>query len=140
MTADEIFWSRVAKGGPEDCWEWRAGVQTDGYGCFTFKPLRIKNVLAHRWAYVTLVGLIPRRHELDHLCRNRRCVNPKHLQPVTKRENILRGVGTGARFARRTHCDRGHELAGDNLVVRTDGGRRCRECRKVRRRKAWKVA
>jgi hypothetical protein len=70
---------------------------------------------------------------LDHLCRNKACVNPAHLEPVTNRENVLRGVGLSAENARKTHCKRGHPLSGDNVVVSKGGRkRRCVACERLR--------
>lgn len=84
-----------------------------------------KRQLAHRAIYETLVGPIPAGLTLDHLCRNRWCVNPQHLEPVTARENVLRGEGLSARRARQTNCKRGHALTVDNVYA----GRRERRCR-----------
>lgn len=93
--------------------------------------------LAHRVAYEMLVGPIPEGKQLDHLCRQRTCWNPAHLEVVTGRENTLRGVGRTAVNAAKTHCSRGHELAGDNLYVH-DGQRKCRACKKETI-KAWRA-
>lgn len=81
------FWNKVqplANG----CWEWVAARTRDGYGRYWVNP---SHVLAHRWAYEKLTGPIPTGLESDHLCRNRACVNPAHIEPVTRRENLLRG-------------------------------------------------
>lgn len=82
---------------------------------------------SHRVAYELAKGPIPPGLQLDHLCRNPRCCNPEHLEPVTCRENVLRGVGIPAQRARMTHCDRGHELTPENIVP-SAGYRRCRTC------------
>jgi hypothetical protein len=79
------------------------------------------------------MGEIPDGLVIDHLCRNRKCVNPFHLEAVTLKENILRGAGTGAEFARRTHCNKGHEFSEENTIIRSDGGRRCKTCRRAER-------
>lgn len=81
----------------------------------------------HCWAYEAWVGPIPDGTELDHLCRVPACCRPSHLDPVTHRENLLRGVGASAQNARKTHCPRSHPLDGDNLYV-SNGKRRCRIC------------
>lgn len=71
---------------------------------------------------------------IDHLCRNRACFNPDHLEQVTNQTNILRGEGATATNARKTHCIRGHELVGTNLIASRTNGRSCRICRNERRR------
>jgi len=83
-----------------------------------------KHTRVHRLAYELLVGPIPEGLVLDHTCRVTRCVNPAHLEPVTFKENVLRGDSMSARWARRTHCDAGHDLAED----RAAGRKRCRLC------------
>jgi len=114
------------------CWLWTRSVSTGGYGRF---PLDGRTQSAHRVAYEMLVGPIPEGLQLDHLCRNPRCVHPDHLEPVTCRENLLRGETLQAHNAAKTHCLRGHEFAGENVYV--SGGRRhCRACRRERRRAA----
>lgn len=128
MTTEEIkrcfvFWGRVHI--QPGCWRWRAAKDTSGYGRFLVNG---KAVAAHRHAYEMMVGPIPEGLQLDHLCRNRWCCNPSHLEPVTKRENILRGVGASAKAARATHCPSGHPLSGDNLYINYKGARCCRAC------------
>lgn len=76
--------------------------------------------------------VIPDDLQLDHLCRNRLCVNPSHLEPVTCRENVLRGNGRCAANAKKTHCPRGHAYAGANLLIGTKGERCCRKCASIR--------
>lgn len=90
-----------------------------------------KRLRAHRAIYEALVGKIPDGLVLDHLCRITRCINPEHLEPVTVAENNLRGVGTFAQNARKIHCPNGHFYSGDNLMIRKDGARVCRECNKI---------
>jgi hypothetical protein len=127
------FWEKVQK--TETCWLWTAQIAKNGYG--RFKPEYIARQ-AHRVAYELLIGPIPDGLQLDHLCRVRHCVNPAHLEPVTGRENILRGFAPSACRARQTECWRGHPFDDVNTYRRTDGTRACRECNRdsVRRYKA----
>lgn len=103
-TIEERFWSRVTPVG--DCLIW-TGSLTRGYGRM-WNGIRV--VYCHRYFYELRCGAVPGGMQLDHLCRNRACVSPAHLQVVTARENILRGNGMGARYAARTRCAYGHEL------------------------------
>ena len=130
-TAEERFWLLVSKEGPDECWEWR-GCKQKGYGLFGADGRRY---VAHRWLYESIHGPLTgdvSLVQLDHLCRNRGCVNPAHLEPVTRKENILRGEAPSAKNARKTHCKRGHPLSGPNLVIKLSGAnpsyRACRIC------------
>ncbi len=114
------------------CIEWIASSDSKGYGKFQCESGRNGRLMpAHRWAYEWIVGPIPVGLQLDHLCRNRLCVNPAHLEPVSQQENILRGVGLAAENAEKTACPVGHPYAGDNLYTNpTTGSRLCRACRR----------
>lgn len=120
------FWSKVARRGAGGCWEWQGTRDGRGYGKFNLESRR--PVLAHRFSYEAVVGPIPEGLSLDHLCRNTGCVNPAHLEPVTHKENCLRGVGVAAINARKTHCLKGHPYSGANLLYTRSGYRVCREC------------
>ena len=118
------------------CWEWTGSVFYHGYGRI---QRRGKSYIAHRYVYKLLIGPIPEGLELDHLCRNRACCNPAHLRPVTRRENQLApgSQSVSARNARKTHCKHGHEFSPENTIQRSDGGRRCRECARIRDAQRW---
>lgn len=125
--ADKIQWPEDESG----CWIWDA-CTSGGYGCIHWDG-RMQHAM--RVVYEELVAPIPTNLVPDHLCRNRMCVNPGHMEIVTHKVNILRGEGTGARFARRTECNHGHEFTKGNTLMRSDGGRRCRTCDNARSRR-----
>jgi hypothetical protein len=110
------------------CWLW-TGKINKGYG--DFRLGKTKTFSAHRFVYRLLKGTIEDGLTLDHLCRIPRCVNPSHLEPVTMRENTMRGTSFIARQAIATHCKRGHPLEGENLYLRPDGDRECKTCRRM---------
>lgn len=118
------FWPKVFAA-PSGCWEWTAHRSGNGYGQF-WNGERL--VAAHRFSYELLIGPIPYGLTLDHLCRNRGCVNPWHVEPITGRDNTLRGISFSAINAAKTHCINGHPFFGDNLRVTANGYRRCRTC------------
>jgi len=120
----------------ESCWNWRAGIGQKGYGWFRISH-RIRERQAHRIAYELFVGPIPDELQIDHLCRNRRCVNPDHLEPVTQRVNTLRGITLASANVAKTHCPAGHSYSGANLVV-YGNKRYCRACQKNRNDKKVK--
>ena len=123
------FWAKVDKS--QGCWIWTACRNSKGYGLFTFK-LHGKHVRrgAHRVAYLMTFGRIEKGLELDHLCRNRRCVNPSHLEQVTHHENLMRGQTITAIHAAKTHCKHGHEFTPDNTFYKKGKPkyRNCRQC------------
>jgi len=129
------FWSKVDKSGlvpdarPDlgPCWLWTAS-RSGGYGRFSIGDGKVQ---AHRFAYELLVGEIPDGLDLDHLCRVRHCVNPTHLEPVTRRVNTLRGLTIPAAHVAKTHCPQGHEYSEANLY-REGNRRRCRVCHNAR--------
>lgn len=115
------------------CWTWQ-GQTTNGYGRFSVGQ---RNLYAHRFAFEFFNGPIPDDYEIDHLCLERSCVRPSHLEAVTAHENNMRSNSRAALNARRTHCAQGHPLSGDNLSIVVNEGvrrRRCRECGRARTR------
>lgn len=125
-SVEDRFWSRVEVTG--FCWNWLGGGSAKGYGRFWING---ETRQAHRVAYELLVGPLPEGSMGDHLCRNRRCVNPDHLDPTGNGENVLRGFGPPAQNARQTHCRFGHELPPKGLYY----DRSCRTCR----RDSWRA-
>ena len=123
------------KGKKTHCWPWMKCIANQGYGSF-WNGKRVMG--AHRFSYELHVGKIPNGLEIDHLCRNPRCVNPSHLETVSKRVNILRGVGRGALNAKKTHCDNGHEFTKANTYRGPLNNRReCLICRRASDKKRY---
>jgi hypothetical protein len=120
------FYAKVRVDFDTNCWLWVGAVQTSGYGSVGIGNKR--TALVHRLSYEAHNGPIPDGLTIDHLCRNKTCVNPDHLEPVTLAENIRRAA------AAITHCVHGHELTPENLLNRKDGKRNCRTCANERRR------
>lgn len=113
---------------PDGCWVW-LGSKSSGYGRIAWSDgRRMVYSATHRAMWVASRGPIPDGLDLDHLCRNRACCNPDHLEPVTRRVNLLRGVTTPAARAKVTHCPRGHEYTPDNTLTSKRGQRSCKEC------------
>lgn len=117
------------------CWISNRAMHSNGYTKIGYFG---QTWLTHRFAYTVFVGDIPDGLQLDHLCSQRACCNPEHLEPVTCRENLLRGDTLTAREAAQTHCKEGHPLSGPNLYVRPDrvNSRGCRTCRRNADRRA----
>lgn len=114
------------------CWLWKHTMCSNGYGILQF---RAKRYLAHRLSYESYVGQIPKGLDLDHKCRVRHCVNPEHLEPVTRSVNVLRGLVSTAHNwdsgqSARTHCPQGHEYTPENTRTYKTS-RKCRECARI---------
>lgn len=116
------------------CYVWPGPKYRNGYGrLVVVRGGKDNNMLAHRVVYEGVFGKIPEGLTIDHLCRNRACVNPKHMRVVSQRENTLAGNSPSAINARKTECHRGHALSGYNLMLPKYGGRKCRKCHNLMR-------
>jgi hypothetical protein len=143
VPVEDRLWSRVEEAS-NGCWIWTGTKGPGGYGTIGYQG---RSYRVHRLAYELVVGKIPDGYQLDHICHSndldcpggkgclhRACVNPAHLEPVTQRENNLRGRGPTAVHARKTHCVHGHPFSGRNLWVPRPGKRVCRACEAARSR------
>lgn len=133
LRADQRFWSKVAVAGADDCWLWQASTRSTGYGRY-WTGERYES--AHRYAYEAAIGTIPVGLVIDHLCRQRLCVNPDHLEPVTCRENVRRGAAAFVLNGGR--CKNGHQMTPANTYQRPNGWTNCRACGRERTAK-WKL-
>jgi hypothetical protein len=120
---EKRFWSKVEK--TETCWNWTAALQ-NGYGRVVTQQRPTRTTMAHRYSYEMHVGPIPDGMTIDHLCLNRKCVNPDHLEVVSRSENTKRANPI------LEYCKRGHKMHGDNIYYPPSGGsRQCRACKSL---------
>lgn len=137
LSFEERVWSKVQRRDPDHCWEWTGGHQNHGYGQVTQHGIKL---YVHRLMYERFVGPIPPGLELDHLCRNPGCCNPRHLEAVTHAVNMKRSGP-----ALKTACKYGHDWTDPRNVGTHKGKRTCAECSRVRLRRlladpAWRAA
>lgn len=132
MRQHQRFLTKIKKA-KNGCWNWTASVTVFGYSQFHYGGKQGKG---HRYSYEHYKGAIPKGLSIDHLCRNRKCVNPDHLEAVTNKENVMRGIGLTAQHARKTECINGHDLTGTNLYTYHYNGNPVRQCKacQVKRR------
>lgn len=132
------FWDKVTPVPEAGCWIWTAGTTHDMYAQYSVNG---RHTYAHRVAFEALVGRIPDGLQLDHLCRVRCCVNPRHLEAVTGKVNSARGLAgklSAARHRALTHCANGHEFTSENTGHNKRGAvlwRYCRICARAKVRR-----
>lgn len=123
----DAFWGKAAPDGT-GCLVWTGYIDPSGYARYEHRGQRIR---VHRIAYVDTHGSIPDGTIIDHLCRNRACINPDHLEAVDNWTNVRRGTSPVALNWRKTHCKRGHEFTPENTIIpaKRPGQRHCRRCK-----------
>lgn len=150
QSSEDKFWMRVEKRQPDECWKWKGPISKKGYGVFNYG----KNVVGAHRVHFLMNGLIHKDMVVDHVCRNRACVNPRHLRLVTHRQNAIENsVSFSAVNAAKKKCVRGHALVGESVRIRDSAKgpiRECLVCKRIRQeernaqrtasRKARKVA
>ena len=118
------------------CFIWLGSKNNKGYGMLNVDRMP---ALAHRVSYELFVGDLEDGLVVDHLCRNRGCINPAHLEQVTSRDNVLRGDSVCSENSKKTHCKRGHEFSGENMRLLKNGGRFCKKCRIIRDENRYQI-
>lgn len=142
-TARKSFTARLLDsiGDPARCWDWTGHIGKNGYAYACYNG---KGTTAYRAAWMHLIGPIPEGYEVDHLCKNPKCVNPRHLEPVPPYVNNMRSNSPASLAAKKTHCIRGHPFSFENTAIirrkRGKSDRRCKICHRLRNGKHHKVA
>jgi len=130
LSTEDNFWDKVLF--TTDCWKWLASKTKTGYGRFRSGK---ECIPSHRFSFELYKGKVPEGLEINHICNNTSCVNPSHLEAITHQENCLKGdVGNNNQNSRKTHCQKGHPITGDNLYMLPDGRRQCVICKREWRR------
>lgn len=124
------FFSKIQFDENTSCWNWIGYKDKNSYGQFRIKKGKMSS--SHRFSYELFKGDIPKDLTLDHLCRNPPCANPEHLEAVTTRVNVLRGIGPASKNSIKTHCIHGHEFTPENTYITKVGKRHCIMCWKIR--------
>lgn len=133
---DEAFLSRILYIPFHSCWEWNGYKAPDGYARFNHRTNGIGSHLAHRYSFLYFKGQISKEFVVDHVCRNRGCVNPDHLRLVSRQINsVENSVSPPAFNAKKTHCNAGHEFTTSNTGKQTNGGRYCKTCKRITTKK-----
>lgn len=139
----ESFLNRVVEGAEDECWIWQGYKVSEGYGKISRKKDgKSVTIFVHRLMYTIHNGEIPDDYVIDHLCRVRDCINPKHLEAVTHEENVKRGVHRGGgtpppaetrlfRREKRGACRKGHHWTEENMITRKSGRVDCLPCRRI---------
>lgn len=135
LSASQKFEKFAVQGNDDECWEWNGYKNPGGYALIRFSKY---NIRAHRYAFETYIGPIPEGLVLDHICRNRGCVNPHHVRPMTRVENMLIGTRSNQNKGK-THCIRGHEFTPENTIV-SNGKRGCRICKIEYSRRVYRMS
>lgn len=131
-TIEEIeFITKRFKISENGCWDWTGNKNRQGYGRV---PFRGRVVVPHRLLHQTIFGEITPGLVSDHICENKSCVNPKHIEPVTSKENIYRGCAPPSINIRKTHCASGHKFTTENTYI-SRGMRACRTCNMLKERR-----
>ena len=129
------FWSKVDINGPNGCWVWLGYVEKSGYGKFRFNG---ETQRCHRVTYECFVGKIPKGKQIDHLCRNRACCNPEHLEAVTPKINNFRGLNQSLKLT----CVNGHPWLPENIytaATKTGVRKNCRICILARQARSYEA-